>query len=426
MPNIGKSVDHGTFKGLNNVLPAHNSTAGYLKELVNLDVDKAGNLSKRKGFLQKDAADYHSLWANEEGTRMYAVRDGVINSIDDQGVPTSLGLTVNSNKVDFRYLDGDTYFVSADYSGKIDSSGSITPWGLPIPNLSVTLSAISGTLPKGYYQVSLSYETADGRKSGSTLATNIELPANSSIVLSSIPVDTTDPDIVFVNIFCSLENGDELYRVRQVANGTTSFTISDVLYGDYQLDTFGYYPAPQGHIVEWAHGRFYIAKDNIVWFSQPFEYDYFSLRESYFYFPEKITAICPTPDGLWISADRLYYVSGKDPTSARLTEKEPFKVVEGSAVKFSGAYIFIDNTPLGYKWLCTTDRGIIVLFNDGVVLNISEQNVAIPTAHDGASGFIQEDGINRYVSLLRKKDDSQNTAIGDLVTTTVIRNGVSI
>lgn len=425
MPQVDKSVSHDLFRGINNVLPDDVSSPGYLKELVNFDVDKAGNLSKRKGYILKDTADFHSLWADEQQFVMFAVRNGVLVSINSDGVSTSLGVTLNNDKVHFRYLDGITYFVSASISGKIDSSNNVTQWGMDIPNLTVTLSATSGLLPKGAYQVAISYETATGVKGGSSLATNIEVSDNSGIVINNLPV-SSDPQVTIINIFCSLENGDELYRIAQVVNGTTTYTINNVLTGDNPLDTFGYYPAPNGQIVEWAHGRFYIASDNILSYSEPFLYDYFSLRENYFYFPERITAVCPTPDGLWISADRLYYLSGKDPTSVRLTEKEPFKVVEGSAVKFSGAYVFIENTPLGYKWLCTTDRGIIILFNDGVVLNLSERNVSIPTAYEGTAGFIQEDGINRYLSILRKKDDSNNTAIGDLVTTTVIRNGITI
>lgn len=425
MPRIGNSVTHPTFKGLNNVLPDHAITEGYLKEIVNFDIDKAGNLSKRKGYLLKDAGDFHSLWSNEEQTVMYAVKDDDLVQINDQGVVTSLNFSIVSESVSFRYLDSITYFVTKTTAGKIDSAGNITPWGIEMPVFNPILSVGSGGLPKGAYQVSVSYEKSNGQKGGSSLANNIEIPDNSSILLSNIPF-SSDPEISFVNIFCSLENGDELYKVAQIPNGTTTYQISSVLEGNYPLDTFGYYPAPSGHIVQWAHGRFYIADGKYLMFSQPHQYDYFSLRENYFYFPEKITAVCPTPDGLWISADRLYYLAGKDPTSSRLTEKEPFKVVQGSDVKFSGAYVFIENTPLGYKWLCTTDRGIIILFNDGVVLNMTERNMSIPTATSAASAFIQEDGINRYLSILSKKEDSNNTAIGDIVTTTVIRNGISI
>lgn len=91
-----------------------------------------------------------------------------------------------------------------------------------------------------------------------------------------------------------------------------------------------------------------------------------------------------------------------------------------------GAYIFIENTPIGYKWLVTTDRGIFVCFNDGIALNMTEKNVAFPEADEGTAMFVQEEGINRYVSLLKEKRDSENATVGDQVTAVIIRNGVVI
>ena len=421
MPNIGKSETLDVFKGINNVVPADKSLDGYLKELVNLDIDKSNNLTKRKGFTSQDTSNYHSLWS--DGLHMFAVKDGDLVEIKADSSSSLLVSSIGDSRVTYDYLDGRYYYTSKFKSGQIKDSVAY-PWGITPSNLQLTLGETGGTLAKGSYQVSYTYETSDGRESGSSVATVIEVGENSSILVSDIQV-SSNSEVAFVNLYITQTNGDDFYRIGQYANGLLSITISEMI-GDRPLETFNLYDAPSGSIVKWAHGRFYIVQDNIVWFSQPYEYDLFNLKDDYWYFDEEVTALCPTPDGLWISSDKIYYVAGKDPTSARLTEKEIAKVVRGSDVKFSGAYIFIENTPLGYKWLVTTDKGIFVLFNDGVILNISEQNISMPKAYDAASGFIQEDGINRYVSLLREKEQSNNTAIGDLVTSTIIRNGITI
>jgi len=421
MPNIGQSEVMETFKGINNVLPADKSLDGYLKELVNLDIDKSNNLTKRQGFTLEDTAVYHSLWS--DGIHMFAVKDGDLVEIKADSSSTLLVSSIGDSPVTFDFIDGDYYYTSRFRSGKI-KDGSATNWGITPPNLQLSLTQTIGTLSKGFYQVTYTYSTLDGRESGSNIATVIEVVDNSGILVEDIQA-STNSEVTTINIYITQTNGNDFYRVGEIANGTTSTTVSS-MFGDRPLSTFNLYDAPRGSIVKWAHGRMYVAQDNIVWWSEPYQYDLFNLKESYWYFDGEVTALCPTPDGLWVSSDKIYYVSGKDPSNARLTEKELAQVVRGSDVKFSGAYIFIENTPLGYKWLVTTDRGMFVLFNDGVILNISEQNVSMPKAWDAASGFIQEDGINRYVSLLREKEGSNNTAIGDLVTSTIVRNGITI
>ena len=57
---------------------------------------------------------------------------------------------------------------------------------------------------------------------------------------------------------------------------------------------------------------------------------------------------------------------------------------------------------------------------------MTEKNVVFPESDEGTAVFVQEDGINRYMALLKEKRDSDNTAVGDLVTATIIRNGVEI
>ena len=421
MPNAGKSQVMNTFKGINNVLPADKSLEGYLKELVNLDIDKSNNLTKRKGFTSTDVASYHSLWS--DGLSMFAVRNGDLVQIKIDSSYTTLVSSIGDSKVSFEYIDGTYYYTSKSHNGKI-RNGSVVPWGITPPNLQLDLTETTGTLDAGSYQVSYTYETADGRESGSNIATVIEVNSASGITVNNIQ-QSSNSEVTLVNLYITQTNGDMFYRIGQMPNGTTSATIT-AMNGDRPLETFNLWDAPKGSIVRWAHGRLYIAQGNIVWWSQPYQYDLFNIKDDYGYFDEEVTSLCPTPGGLWVSSDKIYYVSGKDPSNAKLTEKELAQVVRGSEVKFSGAYIFIENTPLGYKWLVTTDRGIFVLFNDGVILNISEQNISMPKAFDAAAGFIQEDGINRYVSLLREKEGSNNTAIGDMVTSTIVRNGITI
>ena len=110
----------------------------------------------------------------------------------------------------------------------------------------------------------------------------------------------------------------------------------------------------------------------------------------------------------------------------KLNMVEPVSVVRGTGERIVGAYLFIENTPIGYKWLVTTNKGVFVCFNNGIALNLTETNVVFPESNRGVSSFIQKAGINRYLTLLEEKKPSNNAAAADIVTATIIRNGVVI
>ncbi|MBT8449657.1 MAG: hypothetical protein KJO69_08200, partial [Gammaproteobacteria bacterium] len=301
----------------------------------------------------------------------------------------------------------------------------VVSFGIDSPNPRPVLSVGSGILTKGTYQVALTFVTSGGLESGAGLAQVVEVPANGSILVSGIP-SSSDSRVNRVRIYCSTPNGEVLYLIHEIDHGITSSTIQDVHGAITPLKSFNVYPAPNGQIIREGHGYMFIAQDNILWYSEPHSPGWWKPHSNFMVFEERIRAVMPTEGGVWVAADALYYLSGKSPAEMKRKEVEPVRAVEGSDVKIVGAYIFIENTPIGYKWLVTTDRGVFVCFNDGVALNMTEKNVAFPEADEGAAMFVQEDGINRYVSLLKEKQDSENTTVGDLVTTQIIRNGVII
>lgn len=423
MPSHPKTVTLSAFSGLNNVLPPERTDPKYLKEALNVDIDRSGGIRKRKGFTQILSGSFHSLWS--QGEDCFAVRNGDLVRINSDYSYDTLLSNVDDNRLSYAKADGKIYFTSEGKKGVIDAGNTIRSFGIDSPNPKPRLTRVSGMLTKGIYQVAMTYVASDGRESGAGLAQVIEVPINSGISLTGIP-SSPDSTVNRIRIYCSSPNGEILYLVDELPHGTSSFTIMDVYGGITPLRSFNVYSAPHGHIIREAHARMWIAQDSILWYSEPFSYEWWKPHSNFIVFDSRIRAIMPTENGIWVATDKLSYLSGKNPLEMKLKEVEPVKVVEGSDVKIVGAYIFIENTPIGYKWLVTTDRGIFVCFNDGIALNLTEKNVAFPEADQGTAMFVQEDGINRYVSILKEKHESQNTVVGDLVTATIIRNGVVV
>lgn len=423
MPKHPKTVELTSFKGLNNVLPPERTPADYLKKADDIDIDKTGGIRKRKGYSLKISGKFHSLWA--DGDDCFAVKDGTLVRIrSDYSTKALVSGIADNEKIVYEKYDGAVYFTSSGHKGIIEGD-TVVSFGIDFPNPRPTLTVTTGILTKGTYQVALTYVTSEGRESGAGLAQIIEVPVNGGIAISNIP-SSTDSRVDRVRIYCSTPNGEVLYLVEEIPHGTTSWTIKDVHGGITPLKSFNVYAAPNGHIIRQAHGYMFIAQDNILWYSEPFAPEWWKPHSNFMLFEDRIRAVMPTEGGMWVAADKLYYLSGRSPQTMNKKAVEPVKAVEGSDVRIVGAYIFIENTPIGYKWLVSTDKGIFVCFNDGIALNMTEKNVVFPESDEGTAVFVQEDGINRYMALLKEKRDSENTAVGDLVTATIIRNGVEI
>lgn len=409
------------WSGVNNVLRPERVDPKYLTKALNVDIDKSGGLKKRLGYSLLDSGDYHSLWS--EGSNCFAVKGtDLVRIKDDQSVEV-LKSNVTSS-LSFAEFEGTPYFTGEGQSGIISGS-EVREWGIQPPNPRPTLTATTGGMTGGIYQIVLTYVRDDGTESGAGLATSIVLGTSSGITVSGIPT-STDSTVDKVNIYVSTPDGEVLYLDRDYPNGTSSITITSVTNGVLPLPSFNMSPPPKGQIVREAHGRAFVAQDNVLWFSEPYSYHWFNFHKNFFVLPSRIVAVMPVEGGIWVAADRLYYLSGKDTDKMRIELKEPVAAVPGTDVRIPGAYIFIENTPIGYKWLLTTDKGVYICFNDGIALNMTEKNHAFPEADSGAAVFVQRDGINRYLTILDQNKESNNTAVGDLTTASIIRNGVTL
>lgn len=424
MPNHPNTVSLKKFSGLNNVFFPEDTDSKYLKEAVNIDIDKEGKIHKRKGYQRKLTGNFHSLWSNE--TNCYAVKDENLISILPNYSYTTIDTGYSTDRLSYETTgDNRVYFTSISKTGIIENN-IVRPWGISKVNPQPSLGLTTGFLSKGRYQVALTYVSFDGRESGASLATILDIPVdNSGINITNI-TSSTDPTVSTIRVYCSTPNGQVLYFNKDISSALTSTQIKDLSNSHFQLNTFNIDIPPKGSIVKYSNGIMYLADKNILWYSEPFSYEWFNYRTNFLQFESDIRSICPVENGLWVGTDKLYWLSGRGPDSLSRSLKENVKVVKGTEQKILGSYLFIQNTPVGYKWIIATNKGLFALYNDGMVLNLSEKNVSMPIADEGSSLFAQTDGINRYISLLKKKDDSTNVAIGDLATAKIIRNGITV
>ena len=422
MPIHPKTTHISAFKGLNNVELPEDTEVGFFKKIINADISKKSKVTKRKGYYLRDGGNYISLWASENNLGCYANKGGSLIKIDEGYNKEVLADNLDNYKVSFEEVDDTVYYTSPITTGRV-VDGIRYDWGIDRNYLSPTLVQTVGTLPEGTYQVTFTYVNSDGLESGTSHASTITLPANSGISLFIPPHPS--PNVVFARVYCSTQNGNMLYYSGFTTTNST-YIVSSQENLINPLITFNLDKPPTGQNVKYFKSRLFVASDNVLYYTEPFMYNHVNMAKNFFEFPSYIRGVMPVEDGIWVASDKLYYLSGVDPTSFKKTTKEYLEMVEGSEVRFSGSYLHLDNTPVGYKWFITTNLGIFVLFNQGLVINMSAASVNLDRADEGAAVFLQSKGLNGYLSMLRNNDKVANTSFGDMVETTIIRNGVVI
>jgi hypothetical protein len=421
VPAHPKVVTLDGFIGLDNRHRPEDTILKFLKEAENIDISTSGGIAKRKGYTKVLSGDVTSLWSSNNGLGCYAVVNGDLVRVLDNYSLVTIKEAVGKDKFSFTEVDDHIYFVSKSNKGAI-YNGKLVPWGFPKNNISPTITTSIGTLLSGTYQVSFTYVGENGVESGAGIPSVITIPGNKNLNIS-IPNPGIN-GVQYARVYCSTPDGTVLYYIGRAELNST-FTISDIS-TKRPFRLFNVDEPPTGHLIAYYNGRLYIAQDNILWYSEPFQYHHFDLGYNYIEFQEEIRNVLPVEGGVWVSSDKIYYLSGDTPNEFKRVTKEDVKAVPGTETKISGSYLHIDNTPVGYKWLITTDVGIFVLFNQGLIINLTAENIDLDKASKGSSILLKANGNVQYLTILRKEDKPSNTSVGDLVEATIVRNGVNI
>lgn len=424
MPIHPKGIRYTAFKGLNNTGSPENTAPDYLKKVLNIDIDKTGNINKRKGYTKVDTANYSSLWSSDSGLGCYGIRDGNLVRINSDYSHTTIKSGLGNISLSFEEINGDIYIMSPTFKSII-RNGVLYDWGIEKNILAPTLSRVVGNLPEGTYQVSFTYVDSFGFEGGTVAASVITVPANSGISLS-VPTPINSSNMNYCRIYCSNTNGNGLYYYG-VADFNTTKIISDTTPLVNPLKTFNLDSAPYGTSIHYYKSRMYVIDGRYLWYSNPFQYNYFQLDSNYLEFDEDIIGVMVVNNGLWVcTKTNLYYLAGSDPVSMILDWKDKVSMIPGTATILSGSYTQTIPLAPGFKWLISTNLGIYLLADQGSFMNVSTPNVELESADSGTSLFLQANGMNQYLSILKTNQDPNNSIMGDLVETTITRNGITI
>jgi hypothetical protein len=415
------TLDIGMFpKGVDNISPETNIPNGFLRSAKNVDITKEGNVNRRDGYTKiYSGNNIHSLYENYfvEGSELKEI-------IDEISPPETIAVGISLN----RYLAWETVLSDYYYSdGNINRIVGKGPWGIPTPPNNPNLSEVTGVLNAGTYQVTICFQNpVTGELGGALLASKITVNESAGILLNDIPVS---PDGYNTIVYVSTQNGKLLYQNTIVPNGLTTFTIINSRESTKTLSTQFMEPLPGGHIIRLFKARLYVARDNVLWFSEAFRYGLHNPDKDFFQFPSRITIVQAVDDGIFVVADKTYFLPGTEPKNVMQRVVSDDQGIEGTGVTMQGESFGNAENPLtdqivGY-WF--SQEGAVLGLPGGQIMDLTDENVAInENLKEGVSFYRKRDGIKQMITVLPDSGNSSGFRFGAEATSQIIRNGVVI
>ncbi len=384
--------------GMNNRLPDERLATKdgvFLRNAVNVDITSGGTVKRRQATaISLGGTDCHSFWSfgsdayMVDGAQLYHLRKGPsgVEKAAIADVTPSLQMSYTHDGVAIRASNGVQSF-------RVDGS-SVSPWAPPVPSWSPVFSTLTGgALPAGVMQFCVSYIASDGSEGPTTIPVSCEVPETGVVSVSNIP----HLNGYTTALYATQPNDDNLFLVGLPA-GTTFSIATKPVEGPKPI---GLLKAvlPPGHIVRAHNGRMYSATGNTLFYSEPHAPGLFDPISGYIAFPEAITLVEPCVGGVFVSADKTYWLQG-DPSAAPLRVVSDTKAVLGTSSRIP------DTTNVW--WM--SDMGMVVGTPSGEIELVQDDNVAVESAIVGASLFREQDGMKQMITSLFSPQSTVATA----------------
>ncbi len=185
--------------------------------------------------------------------------------------------------------------------------------------------------------------------------------------------------------------------VYNVSSQTVSDWTAGTYYGPRTNRTFESPPA--GHLLEYWQSRIYIAKDNVLWFTEPHGYGWIDYSQNAYIFPARITMVRGVSGGLFVSTlYNLYFLEGNTAGSLKQHEMAAYGVVEGTDVVCDADELDYDMVggAIGKGAVCTAQEGICFCGPGGTFRNMTKDHIYYPRKNSGTAYIYR----GKYVAIL--------------------------
>lgn len=154
---------------------------------------------------------------------------------------------------------------------------------------------------------------------------------------------------------------------------------------------------PLGHLLEIYNGRMLIAKDEVLWYSEPFAYGWFNLASNYIQFADRLVMVKAVKGAVFVGTEKSTFLhKGSDIKGTEQEVIAAYPPIEGTAVTVNASRVG-DGSLEGSGAVWASSKGICFGGPDGYFKNFTNRKLNYPAARYGAGLYM--DG--KYICLLK-------------------------
>ena len=404
------------FFGLHNVTDSLRVGAQWLSTANNVNITDTGAIEKREGYALATAFEiegyegdipvffipgtgaFTSIYCTLDAQRGYFVAGNKLYAFT--GVPSLAPvlssdpalatLTAPSAEMFWAEINDQVFYNNGTDSGIILPDNTVLTWAIATPD-EPTLSAITGTLAAGTYQVRCTFVTADGRESGASDPVDIAMNGDQAFHITSIPHQSGSVTRVYIS-----PANSEVYQLAFTTTGSAaSWNFSNDALGQDLRNEF-LQPLPSSTTaIQFFKGRAYVAQylpstgQTVVWFSQSLGFHLFNTSADFFIVPGQVHMLAPTSEALIVGTDTQIFAY-----SVGLTEIAPYGVVPGQH--------WADDETRILFW---STRGVCGALPFS---NLTERQVSVAPGVRAGGAIVRSGGQTRYVVSLQQGGEAFN------------------
>ena len=381
------------FKGLNNVSNPLRLGLGWLAQADNIDVSETGAIVKRSGCSLAMAGNILSGFSTYDYNRMYLVDGGNLKTMTGPASSKTLKTGLSSAVMNWTEINDQVFYNNGVDRGIIFQDNTLKDWAWVQPGV-VSLSAGTGNLDAGTYQVRCLFILPDGRKTGaSDDGVAFTLTSGQSLVISNIPQTSGGRTEVYIAPANS--------TVYQLAATTTATAMvwnatPETLGMDLPIGLLDPLPVGADIILAWK-SRIYASQfmptenQTVIWYSQPLGFHLFDLSSDFFIVPGKVLMLAHHDDVVIVGTDQRIFAY--DATGIK--ELASYGVVPG--VNWD------EDEGQTYFW---TTRGLCQALP---FKNLTESHVSVAPGVQAGGLIVRKGGRKRYLVALHQGGTAFNT-----------------
>lgn len=162
-------------------------------------------------------------------------------------------------------------------------------------------------------------------------------------------------------------------------------------------------PLPAGQCIAVFQGKLYVASGSVLYMGDALS-DHYDMRHGFRAFSNNITIVRPVEKGIYVSAEKTYFVS-RIPVS-RLDEPDEFRrevVLDSVAIRNTDIEIMGPEIKDGMNGICamwTSEDGICFGDGNGKVTQITEDKYKMSGYSVGSACLRKINGVSHYVATL--------------------------